>query len=43
MDLTGLPPYLVALAALVVVGLILWWADGPERERMRRLRRLRGR
>ena len=35
-----LPPYLVALAALVVVGLILWWADGPERERMRRLRGL---
>jgi hypothetical protein len=36
--LDSLPPYLVALGALVIVGLVLWWADGPERERMRRLR-----
>ena len=33
----SLPPYLASLGALVVVALILWWADGPERERERRL------
>ena len=41
--MADLPPYLVPLGALVVVGLLLWWADGPERERMRRLRELRRR
>lgn len=39
--LDTLPPYLAPLGALALVGLLLWYAEGPERARLRRLRGLR--